>query len=211
MNYVASHIADATIQNYVYYYGWQGWNRNFILNALQPVAAWARQYNRIVTVNEFGVYRPYAPAAARSAWIRDVRSVFEEHGIGWTMWELDQGFGLFAPGLNSSIALTNGRTLDTGNYAALISPTCSVLNSTAAIASESNVRSAFCPVNHSRSRHIFTHYLPWYNSTSAQRNGWCQAGGSCSDGSSKQYTAAPLIGEYDQVLVLGDFRCFLLY
>jgi hypothetical protein len=30
----------------------------------------------------------------RAAWIKDVRTALEHHGIGWAMWEYDSTFGV---------------------------------------------------------------------------------------------------------------------
>jgi Tfp pilus assembly protein PilZ len=45
-----------------------------------------------VTCNEFGVYRKVVSAVDRAAWIRDVRTAMEKHGIGWAMWDYQGGF-----------------------------------------------------------------------------------------------------------------------
>ena len=42
--------------------------------------------------NEFGVYRKNADPGDRAAWISDVRTSLEKHGIGWAMWDYDGGF-----------------------------------------------------------------------------------------------------------------------
>jgi hypothetical protein len=47
---------------------------------------------------EFGVYRAFAPAPSRANWIRDVRLVLEERGIGWAMWDYLGGFALTKEG-----------------------------------------------------------------------------------------------------------------
>jgi hypothetical protein len=47
-----------------------------------------------VVCNEFGVYRTYADPHDREAWIHDVRSALERHGMGWAMWDYSGSFGL---------------------------------------------------------------------------------------------------------------------
>ena len=44
--------------------------------------------------NEFGVYRAYADPQDRAAWIHDVRTALERHGMGWTMWDYSGSFGV---------------------------------------------------------------------------------------------------------------------
>lgn len=46
---------------------------------------------------EFGAIS-LAPDAIRRAWYRDIRSVFEEHGIAWANWDFRGSFALFGPG-----------------------------------------------------------------------------------------------------------------
>jgi aryl-phospho-beta-D-glucosidase BglC (GH1 family) len=76
------------------WYGNLRFNRDTLQKQISQAAAWAAQYGVPLTCNEFGVYKPYAPRADRLQWIEDVRTILEEHGIGWAMWELDEGFGL---------------------------------------------------------------------------------------------------------------------
>jgi len=47
-----------------------------------------------VICDEFGVYRKYADANSRTAWLTDVRTSLERHGMGWTMWDYSGGFGV---------------------------------------------------------------------------------------------------------------------
>src|SRR5438876_544138 len=57
-------------------------------------ATWSKRWNVPVTCNEFGVYRKTANAQDRAAWISDVRTSLEKHGIGWTMWDYSGGFAV---------------------------------------------------------------------------------------------------------------------
>ncbi len=65
--------------------------------AFDVVADWAKRFDRPVIVNEFGVYRDFAPRPSRLAWLGDVTASAERHCLGWTHWEYDQGFGLIDP------------------------------------------------------------------------------------------------------------------
>jgi aryl-phospho-beta-D-glucosidase BglC (GH1 family) len=58
------------------------------------VAAWAEHWGVPVICNEFGVYRENTEAKDRAAWLTDVRTALEKHGIGWAMWEYHGGFGV---------------------------------------------------------------------------------------------------------------------
>jgi hypothetical protein len=75
-------------------YGFEGWSRERLNTEIAFAAAWAKRHNVPVICNEFGVYRTYSEPAARSAWIRDARTAFEQNGIGWTMWDYRGGFGV---------------------------------------------------------------------------------------------------------------------
>lgn len=70
------------------------WGRERIDAEIGLVAAWAAARKVPVTCNEFGVFREHADPEERAAWINDVRSSLEAHGIGWTMWDYAGGFGV---------------------------------------------------------------------------------------------------------------------
>jgi aryl-phospho-beta-D-glucosidase BglC (GH1 family) len=65
------------------------------------VAHWAKRWNVPLVCDEFGVYKKVANPEARAAWIRDVRTSLEKHGIGWAMWDYSGGFGV--------VTKTNGK------------------------------------------------------------------------------------------------------
>jgi hypothetical protein len=44
--------------------------------------------------NEFGVFRTYSDPRDREAWLQDVRTALERHGIGWAMWDYSGSFGV---------------------------------------------------------------------------------------------------------------------
>jgi aryl-phospho-beta-D-glucosidase BglC (GH1 family) len=73
-------------------YGMDRWNAERIDGEIAQVSAWASHWNVPVICNEFGVYRKNADPGARAAWISDVRTSLEKHGIGWAMWDYDGGF-----------------------------------------------------------------------------------------------------------------------
>ena len=46
---------------------------------------WAKQHGVPVICDEFGAYSRTAPAADRLAWLKDVRTAFDKHGVAWTL------------------------------------------------------------------------------------------------------------------------------
>lgn len=91
---VAAVVPDAMDRLAVIRYGEDHWNAERINAEITQVAEWARQRGVPVACNEFGVYRAYADAPDREAWIHDVRTALERHGMGWTMWDYSGSFGV---------------------------------------------------------------------------------------------------------------------
>ena len=91
---VAVLLPDAVNRLQAIHYGLDRWNALRIEGEIGQVAAWAKRWNVSVTCNEFGVYRKAANPEDRAAWISDVRTTLEKHGIGWTMWDYSGGFGV---------------------------------------------------------------------------------------------------------------------
>lgn len=76
-------------------YGRQSWNRTTLERTLTPALAWAAQNNVPLLINEFGVYRDGGVSAEdRNRWLADVAEILERQGIGWTMWDYSDAFGL---------------------------------------------------------------------------------------------------------------------
>jgi endoglucanase len=71
----------------------QPWTAGRIATDFAGAGAWARQHGCPAILGEFGVLDFCADPASRAAWIRAVREAAEMNGMGWTYWELDQGFG----------------------------------------------------------------------------------------------------------------------
>ena len=61
---------------------------------LNPVLEFGKKEGLVLYCGEFGVHKPYAPPADRAHWIADMRSLFEENGVGWGMWAYHSGFDL---------------------------------------------------------------------------------------------------------------------
>lgn len=85
-------------------YGEQQWNVAKLDGQIRRAAAWAKKHRVYLTCNEFGVYRRFAPAESRRAWLHDVRSLLEKYDIGWTVWEYDRGFGFITRQKDKPIA-----------------------------------------------------------------------------------------------------------
>jgi hypothetical protein len=75
-------------------YGAERWNAARIDVAIGAAAAWGEKHHVPVTCNEFGAYRRFAVSSDRAAWISDIRTALEKHGIGWTMWDYGGGFSV---------------------------------------------------------------------------------------------------------------------
>ena len=91
---VAAGVPDPQKRLYVVRYGLEHWDAARINAEFAQVEAWAKHWNVPVTCNEFGVYRKVAKPEDRAAWLKDVRTALENHGIGWTMWDYSGGFGV---------------------------------------------------------------------------------------------------------------------
>lgn len=90
----AASLPDAVDRLAVIRYGQEHWDAARIDAEISQVADWAKQHGVPVVCNEFGVYRAYADPGDRAAWIRDVRTSLERHGIGWAMWDYSGSFGV---------------------------------------------------------------------------------------------------------------------
>jgi aryl-phospho-beta-D-glucosidase BglC (GH1 family) len=91
---VAAGVPDAVDRLAVIRYGQDHWDAMRIDADITQVGEWA-QHNQVpVVCNEFGVYRAYADPNDRAAWIRDVRTALERHGMGWTLWDYSGSFGV---------------------------------------------------------------------------------------------------------------------
>lgn len=90
----AASVPDAVDRLAVIRYGQEHWDAARIDAEISQVADWAKQRGVPVVCNEFGVYRAYADPRDRAAWIKDVRTSLERHGIGWAMWDYSGSFGV---------------------------------------------------------------------------------------------------------------------
>lgn len=86
-------------------YGEAEWNQAKMRDYLEPLFKWHEKTNVHLICGEFGVYRPNVLPEDRLRWIADMRTLMEEKGIGWTMWDYAKGFGI-------SVESGGTRTLD---------------------------------------------------------------------------------------------------
>jgi endoglucanase len=91
---VAAEVPDPQKRLFLVRYGLEHWNAARMDAEFAQVEAWAKRWNVPVTCNEFGVYRKSVHPEDRAAWLNDVRTELEKHGIGWTMWDYSGGFGV---------------------------------------------------------------------------------------------------------------------
>src|SRR3984893_1141336 len=91
---ILAKIQDEAARYNLQRYGEDNWNAARLDHEISRAAAWATRYQVPLTCNEFGTFRNFAPPADRAAWISDMRTVLEKHGIGWTMWDYAGGFGV---------------------------------------------------------------------------------------------------------------------
>jgi endoglucanase len=91
---LAAEIPDPVDRLNVIRYGYDHWDAARIDGDMSQVADWAALNHVHVICNEFGVFRAFAPPQDRAAWIHDVRTSLESHGMGWAMWDYDGGFGV---------------------------------------------------------------------------------------------------------------------
>jgi len=91
---VAAGAPDAVDRLAVIRYGQDRWDAARIEAEITQVAEWSRQHGVPVVCNEFGVFRDYVDPRDREAWIHDVRTALERHGVGWTMWDYSGNFGV---------------------------------------------------------------------------------------------------------------------
>ncbi len=81
-------------QSFVEQYVLGHWDAARMDASLAFAERWSNLHHVPVYVGEFGVHRPFAPAADRARWISDMRTMMEKHHLGWAMWDYQTNFGL---------------------------------------------------------------------------------------------------------------------
>lgn len=90
---VATIVPDAVHRLDVIRYGQDHWDASRVEAEINQAADWGKRNGVPLVCNEFGVYR-HADPQDRTAWIKDVRTALERHGIGWAMWDYSGSFGV---------------------------------------------------------------------------------------------------------------------
>ncbi len=91
---VAAAVPEAVDRLYVTRYGEDHWDASRIDAEINAAADWAKKNNVPLICNEFGAFRYGVESQDRVAWLKDVRTSLERHGIGWTMWDYSGSFGV---------------------------------------------------------------------------------------------------------------------
>ncbi|TYC67369.1 glycoside hydrolase family 5 protein [Stappia sp. BW2] len=110
--------ADVDVPDYAFdkamdvvrdYYKRQKPDRAFIESRFDTISQWADKYGIApdqIVLGEFSAIRPpkgLRDDGSRLAWIRDVRTVVEEHGYGWALWDYYEGFGLMTDNVKRTV------------------------------------------------------------------------------------------------------------
>lgn len=85
--------SNTELKNTLRWYGDARYNIDSLDAWIKKAYVWAQQNGVRIIVNEFGSYKPNAPVQSRLNWLYATRVTFEKYGIGWAMWEADEGFG----------------------------------------------------------------------------------------------------------------------
>ena len=85
------------------------WNAATIDARIGVADAWARRAGVALMCTEFGVLRTRIDAGSRYRWIADVRQSLERRGIGWSVWDYADLFGI-AAGRGEVVNLPDGIT-----------------------------------------------------------------------------------------------------
>jgi endoglucanase len=91
---VLDSVADEPARYNLLRYGEERWNIDRLDREIAVAATWAAKRGVLLTCNEFGTFRRFVTPADRLAWINDLRTVLEKHGIGWAMWDYAGGFSV---------------------------------------------------------------------------------------------------------------------
>lgn len=87
-------ITDPNAQEKLDEYRAENWSLPVYQRFLDDAVAWGARHGVPLTCNEFGVYKKYAPRAARLAWERDISGLLTKSGIGWTKWDYAGDFAI---------------------------------------------------------------------------------------------------------------------
>ena len=86
------------------------WGPQRVRADLDVAGRFAKTHGVRVLCNEFGVIRAHVDVPSRYRWMMDVRSALEANGLGWTLWDYTDIFGITAE--SSQLHKTGMRTLE---------------------------------------------------------------------------------------------------
>lgn len=112
---IASADQRKRVEREVERYQAENWRAERIARDIDIATRWGRTHGKRVLCTEFGVTRNADPVS-RYRWIGDCRRVLEEAGIGWSLWEYSDIFGITA---DSGASSAPPRSLEPEAIAAL--------------------------------------------------------------------------------------------
>jgi len=72
----------------------EGWNYERIAERIEGARAWAASNHLCLQATEFGALRGDLSTPSRLRWLTDVRRIFEDTNVGWTIWDYADLFGI---------------------------------------------------------------------------------------------------------------------
>lgn len=87
-------LTDERAKNNAQSYCEQQWDYSDLDELALQAVQWSLRNNVPVWVGEFGAISGAVLPSDRSQWFRDVSSIFNRYGIGWTLWSYDESLGL---------------------------------------------------------------------------------------------------------------------
>lgn len=80
----------------------EDWGPQRVRKDMDAAGSFARSQDVRLICNEFGAIRANVDVASRYQWMADVRSSLEANGIGWTLWDYADIFGITAQSSQSN-------------------------------------------------------------------------------------------------------------
>ncbi len=89
----------AAAKSQIEQYARESWDRSRLAARIDKAIAWQRRWGGRVKLwcAEFGCYQKAADPADRCRYLGDLRTVFEERGIGWAYWSYNETFTIMTP------------------------------------------------------------------------------------------------------------------
>ncbi len=88
-----------TVRRVLTEYGNAAWNRDRIAARVERLAHWNKRHGGSLKIwcAEFGCYQRTIDPADRCRFIKDLREVFEQNGIGWAYWSYNETLTIMTP------------------------------------------------------------------------------------------------------------------